>query len=987
MKLKSRSGKLVATTFVIITFVGLILMILLIIYRTEFATWALRKAIENLELEDAQFQVVTLEFDSFEIEIVQISALNWNIKNGKIVGNYDLKTLWKNRKINEFSCSGLDVIIDLKTPVQSAPNEIQTIDFTNIESIFKSISKEVLSRRIPLDHLDLDHSTLQVLKGSKSITFHLSANIETEAQSLKKASIELDTPDGNSQISFSNSSKNKIQLQMNARIDKPAHHLDQWYPNWANSLNLSTNDSIAIDTIEIDAAATGKLEDLSSISAHANFSVAGLRVVVEDNETTAEKVNFHFKNILKNHMQLLSLNVASESIDYKIDNYQINGKNTNLEIIAALEHPLEWIDISAQSAIEVFNEEIALHLLSNFIATTRFSNVSPVESLVFECLVTPSLIKIKNQRIAPSKVEISGNAHKANVLIKELRLNEAIVPYLTNTQLNITFVDNYSPSVATLHSTISPQAGWPFAPLLSTSDLKLETTIKKVSSDLIELTALVTNDSEQEKFNLTYADNLLLKGNSLLILNASARDDFTKWQAQLKVDLNDAELEAEAIKLLGLKASFETKADQSFQIPSGTSLNNETLPLFLDKLNGALTWEADSLSREIYELKWPAGEIAINEGILNLNLEGSQLKNPSPVTPRRINFELNAPLTSWPKTTAKVRLETQIDGSPLTITGNLKGNLSDSDTPWNIYAEWAPFELEYSDIVSRLIPKAAGLSVTGKINGKINGNVSPFVWDGSLTTHITEGSIDLPTSQIKADGIEGTLTLDSLHTFTSEPLSINHFDIEKIQIGNLQASNTQFAWSWLSSKSIHINTAQTSILGGSLNLASGSLQLSPFDLKSQIHVSKISLHELGEFLDLFTGRLEGTIEGIIPFTFRDNIFLPKSTKLQLPQGTQAKLHYTSDHLKKSLETDSDYVLKRLKLQPSTLITNALSDLTITEFQINLFSQETPAIPLTIHIAGHGLSGKTKVPLILDIPIKGSLEELYILLLRLNTKAL
>jgi hypothetical protein len=521
---------------------------------------------------------------------------------------------------------------------------------------------------------------------------------------------------------------------------------------------------------------------------------------------------------------------------------------------------------------------------------------------------------------------------------------------------------------------------------LSTSEQTFEATLKKVSPNSLEFTAQLANAPQQGKFKLRYADLLLIEGNPQITLDATALNDGTQWQAQCGIDLNDAQLEIADLKLSGLKASLETQADQTLYLPADTDLSDEALQLLLNNLESNLTWEADSLSHKAYELGWPAGGIALKDGHFRLSLQASQLKTPAPITPRRINFELTAPLANWPKTTAEVRLNSQIDGNPLTMTGNLQGDASNSEAPWNFEAAWAPFELQYSDIVGRLFPEAAGLSLTGAISGKINGRLSASAWDGKLTTRLTGGSIDLPASQIKADGIEGTLAVDSLHTFTSGQPANNRLNIEHIQVGSLLAARTQLAWSWLSAKSIYLDTAKTSLFNGSLELAPSVLKLSPFEIDSQIHASELSLHELGKFFDLFDGSLEGAIEGVIPFTFRNDIFLPKSTQLQLPEQTQAKLHYTSETLKQNLATESPYVLESLKLEPSTLITDALSDLTITEFRVNLFPAETPEVPLTIHIAGHGLSGKTEVPLILDIPIKGSLEELYILLLRLHTKA-
>lgn len=972
--------------FATLVLVAGIAIALLWCYRTECATWALEKAAADLPFEDADFRVIALELDSCEIEITRLSAPGWKVDKGRIIGTYDFWTLWENQTIDTIKCSGFDGMVDCDVAFQSSPNSNETTNSAVMDAIMESISAEIQNRRIPLGHFDLDQSTLHIIKGAQSETLALSAHFETKAQTLESASIEVKAPHNDGQITFTVLPENQVSLQVSSQFDAPTHSLDQWIPDWITLLGLASESSISVGSIEIDAAATGSLDDLSSILAHAQITVSRCDLKIADTQTKAAQIELNLQNDSSTQPEALSLSVMSGHIEHQVNGYRINANDLQLALTTAREDPLEWIDVSAQTTGEVFNESLNLHLVSEIDLSAGASVESPMESLTFECVLQPSLVEVKHQPVSPSQIEITGNANTVNVLIEALRLDSATPPYLTDTQLNITFIDPFSPSTATLQATVAAQSEWPTAPLLSTSELNLEATLKKVSPNAFELTALLANTPEQDTFQLAYADQLQLVGTPSIRLDASALGDGSEWQARLGIDLKDAELEAADIQLSGLQATFETKADQTLPVSTETLLEREALQSLLNDLEGSLTWEADALNWQAYELGWPAGEIALQDGEFRLSLEGSQLKTPLPVTPRRLNFELVTPLASWPKTTAQIRLDAQIDGNPLAITSTLKGDVSDTEAPWHFNAKWDPFELQYSDIVGRLIPEAVGLSVTGMISGAVNGRVDPSTWDGQLTTQITGGSIDLPASQINADGIEGTFVVDSLQAFTSQQPASNRLDIEHIQIGGLPVSNTHLAWSWLSSESIYLDTAQTSLFGGSLKLAPSAIKLSPFDIDSQIQVSELSLYELGQFFDLFDGKLEGAIEGVIPFTFSDNIFLPKSTKLQLPEQTQAKLHYVSESLKQSLATDSPALLKSLRLEPSTLITDALSDLTITEFRVTLFSRETPEVPLTIHIAGHGMSGKTEVPLILDIPIKGSLEELYILLLRLHTKA-
>jgi hypothetical protein len=976
----------VATTFAAILLSALLAIALLVIFRIECTTWALRKVAAELPFETADFRVVDIGLKSSEFEIVQVSSPGWTTRNGKIRVNYTFNALFRHQTIDKLHCSGLDIVINCD-PLSSTPsNPTQSTDSVDFETVLRSIFTERLSQPIPLDRLTIEQSTLEIVQGLHSETVALSAQFDTVEQTLASGTIDLKASSGSARLSLSSEADHSIQLQLTAQLDAPTDSLSRWVPNWQDQLNLTPNDSIRLSSIEVDARTSGELETLETLFTQVDVTLSDLDLQLAGNTVKSPQLKLHIASQSTTAPNQLALTVESEDIEGQVQGTQIIAAALHLKMSTARSQPFEWVDLSAQSTLELLQPESALKIKSEVSVNARTSSASPIDSLSFDSQLESTVIEIKEQQLKIEQIQLSGNPHEASGLIPAVRLNQTDAPYLTNTQLNIDFSSPFAFNTATLQSIINAQTNWPMVPLLKTSELNLEATLKQVSPHSRELTAGLWNTSKQAPLALQYGDQLLLKGNSKLQLHATANNDLSDWQAQMEVELNQAELEAANVKLSGLNARVASNVNHSPHLPNSTIRRDEALQAVLKDLEATLTWEADALHVDAYELGWPAGAMTLSDGLFHLNVEGSQLKSPIAVTPKRINVELTVPFQAWPQTTAEFQFDTQIDGSLLAVTGNLKGDFSTPESPWIFDASWAPFEVQYSDIVSRLFPSVQGLALTATLSGQLNGTFSPSAWDASLTTRLTDGAVDLPASQIKADGIEGTITVDSLQTFTSSLPASNQLDIQSIQVGGLQASNTQLAWAWLPAGSVQIQTAQTSLFGGTLKLSPSVLQFSPLDIDSQIHVSELSLNELGIFFDLFNGKLEGSIEGRIPFTFRNDVFLPKSTQLRLPRNTEAKLHYVSDSLKQSLATESPYLLKSLKLEPSTLITNALSDLTITQFQVNLFSQKTPEIPLTIHIAGHGLSGETTVPLVLDIPIKGSLEELYILLLRLHRQA-
>ena len=299
----------------------------------------------------------------------------------------------------------------------------------------------------------------------------------------------------------------------------------------------------------------------------------------------------------------------------------------------------------------------------------------------------------------------------------------------------------------------------------------------------------------------------------------------------------------------------------------------------------------------------------------------------------------------------------------------------------------SPLPFDYSDLPGRYIPGFEDMLFTGEVAATGNYSLS----NASAKFTLADGSISIPRNKLEMTGIDGTFDVASFRELRSEQGN-SKVTIDLVKLGDLNFENTQFLFDLLDSKTLSLTTGSTELFDGTLRLSPGTFVINPTQVESSIAFEQLSLKAIVEGMDLFDGTMEGAISGHLPIRFKNGRFETSAGYLELSEGIPAKLNYNTKGMfapkepkkKNFLSAIGDKILEKLKLAPENVVEDALSDLTIHELRIDLLPEDSPGTPARIHLAGEGVTGKTKVPLILDTNINGTTDELLQFLLRIHS---
>ena len=380
-------------------------------------------------------------------------------------------------------------------------------------------------------------------------------------------------------------------------------------------------------------------------------------------------------------------------------------------------------------------------------------------------------------------------------------------------------------------------------------------------------------------------------------------------------------------------------------------------------------------------------EIIINleNSALEINASSVYVTGDWPIDIEEFTVQGRLMIANLRKLRGNFQAEAYVDNNFVEFKIDLLADRSKDQSEITIATQLEPFSLNQSTLISELLPEYKATRISGNFQGASEIKLIGGVPDASLDFKFESLELIYPPAGIRGEGISGNLQMDSLRAFSGPP-GKNTLTAQSISFGDIETTDWTFEWDWISGELARIQTASLQALGGRVTLLPSTLNMIPLSIQSELIVEDLDLYEIGGLIEGFNGSLAGRIGGRVPFTFRNGLFVPKEAVIGLPEGEIAKLYYTSRIFSEETApsgTMSDWVLRKLELEPNKILSDTLSNLTIDTFQMSLFSEKTPEIPMEINISGKGRSGGLEVPLILDIPVRGSLKAFYNFLIRLS----
>jgi hypothetical protein len=264
-----------------------------------------------------------------------------------------------------------------------------------------------------------------------------------------------------------------------------------------------------------------------------------------------------------------------------------------------------------------------------------------------------------------------------------------------------------------------------------------------------------------------------------------------------------------------------------------------------------------------------------------------------------------------------------------------------------------PEDLAYANLGS-----ASGVL---KVETTLGGPASP-------RAKLTISDAQVQAAEIKADGVNASITFSSLSPLATPPAQL--LTVDKVTIGQLEMNNGSIQFDMQSPQDVRVEATRWQVLGGALSASPFAFNPTQPNLQLTLRGDQINIKAL---LDLFgQGKVSGSglLSGEIPLTITpDGVTLGQGTLFATQDGQLVVKDLSA--LAATLGGQSAGASKNPSSaeQVRQNIMEALSDFQYDDLRANLQPDENGKPMAVIHLAGHGTTG-AKQAIELDLRIRG-----------------
>lgn len=183
-------------------------------------------------------------------------------------------------------------------------------------------------------------------------------------------------------------------------------------------------------------------------------------------------------------------------------------------------------------------------------------------------------------------------------------------------------------------------------------------------------------------------------------------------------------------------------------------------------------------------------------------------------------------------------------------------------------------------------------------------------------------------------------------------------------------------------------------LGGKVRTVAKGRVDAPRSLALRMYMEKVDLAKVAALFPQFDGRIEGTASGEMALRLEDQRLVLQPGSLRLAPHTVGRFAYTqqgwltqdSDLDPEAFVKDRDIVDIMKDSKGASVITElALRDLAMSEFTLKVLERDSGDERVMAQIKGHSMVKGVKVPVVLDVPIRGDVKETVNAVLKLNAQ--
>ena len=183
-----------------------------------------------------------------------------------------------------------------------------------------------------------------------------------------------------------------------------------------------------------------------------------------------------------------------------------------------------------------------------------------------------------------------------------------------------------------------------------------------------------------------------------------------------------------------------------------------------------------------------------------------------------------------------------------------------------------------------------GLSLTGKLALKMDftkGGEKDF--DGVLTTSVAGGKLTFADDGPVIEGISGGIRLSSMKN--KQTAGFQRVTATKMTAFDMVMTNLRLDYHMLPTGDIKLRNIAMRALGGNIWLDPFVLPGDDRDYKFKVRMKRLNLAKLAALFPEFNGKIEGNIDGLLPMVSKNGEFLPQTGGMYLTPGRRAKLRY------------------------------------------------------------------------------------------------
>jgi hypothetical protein len=931
-------------------------------------TWGSNYWLHSHGFEDSQIVITKAGSTELLIKTVKISGAGWMVQLNKLIVSYELKELWDTKELKYVRLSDIDVLVDQ----DALPKPDSTEPSLTIDPAWFSY--------LPKEGVEITDFNFNWITGRESFSAAGTASLSPTETDAFLLDLGLEFKQLKTHLSGLMSPDFPLELSIQTETPDLLATLESALPEWRSQFQIPGDLEITAGGIKADIQLT--LDSLASLEAiqtrtrlqfepvELNLGDRRIRLFTSELDITSSGTD-HLTGIWQAELkeaQVKAFRLGPQSLT-------INFSTEDLkDWTFSTEHPLAW----------EYDEETAA-------GASGFSGrIETADVLKLSGTVSTTQLSLSELQIAPLTTEIQFENDTLNCQVSELSLQEyqsvqvtevtGSVTLNADDTIGATFQGNLAPNAL---STLLPESRLaPFA-------VNLDTTI---SDETLSIHLGLQSPPSREL--LFIPDRVTATGALQTQIEAIRPLEGLHWTGKLSSEISGLKAEGRSWKTDegSLTTSLQFKnLNQKIYLE-----DNQTLLEELTKsIQGNLQGTANQLTAGPLTAQWIYSELKFGP-----HKESPLLQAQLSLTAGSLNAggeTLNQMATEISSIGNPDHLETsgsvsfQFQG----IEGKLNFNQSVEDllSRPSVKGEFTlqPMQFDYSDLISKYVPAVGDLIFSGKLSAGGTFEHDRNITDASAEILFEDGSIDLPSSELKSTGVNAALSLASITRMKGEP-GKSFLTVGQTQVGDLLLSESEVRFDFADRNNLYIESADTHMFGGEISMAPANASLDPLSVSSTVKFDRLSLKSITEMISVFKGSMEGAVSGQIPLSFKNGRFVAGEGHLNLANGEKARLKYDAKGLFAKRETPgknvkptmADRLMNQLKLQPESVVENVLSDLTINDLSIELLPNDTPLTPIRIRFSGEGHSGETRVPLTLDTNVNGTLNELLDFLLQINS---